>query len=81
MMLRGHRTPHSLCSLVRSRIQEESTGLLRDGKMRVGWALVEKPRGKKPTLSSKSKVRLIFLGTPGDAAGMLCQWQALTTGK
>lgn len=49
--------------------------------MRVGWALVERPRCKKPILSSNSKVRLIFLGILGDEAGMLCWWQALTTGK
>lgn len=64
-----------------NRIQGESTKLLRDGKMRVGWALVERPRCKKSILSSNSKVRLIFLGTLGDEAGMFCWWQALTTGK
>lgn len=68
-MLRGHRTAHPLCSLVRNRIQEERTRLMRDGKLRVGWALEERPRGKRLILSSKSKVRLIFLGTPGDGAG------------
>lgn len=72
VMLRGHRTAHPLCSLVRNRIREERTRLMRDGKLWVGWALEERPRGKRIILSSKSKVRLIFLGTPGDGAGELC---------
>lgn len=56
----------------KEQVQEENTRLMRDGKLRVGWALEERPRGKRLILSSKSKVRLIFLGTPGDAAGELC---------
>lgn len=65
-------THYSSHTLQPGKEQDSGREYQADGKLRVGWALEERPRGKRLILSSKSKVRLIFLGTSGDAAGELC---------